>query len=129
MLRDGLLLRLEKLPDELRDGLLLRLETLLDELRDGLLLRLETLPDELRLEKPPPELRLETPELLWLLRLDPPWLRWARAGVLASTRAARTRVIAFEVFIMLLLSCLLFVFLFSAAKVQQKRQGKSPRTT
>ena len=117
-------LRLGLLELDERLGLLneLRLELLLDE-RLGLLneLRLELLLDE----------RLELTELLWLLEerllltellwLPPPPprlppLRCARAGVALSARAIITNVIAFEVFIMLLLSyyCLfLLSFIFS----------------
>jgi hypothetical protein len=121
----GVSLRLEFLKlllrsDELRLELLneLRLEELLE------LLRLELLLNELW---PPPLLRLLLiDELLWLPpppRLPPP--RCASAGVALSARPIITKVIHFEVFISLLLSCL-FSVLFSIAKIDKKAGEISP---
>jgi hypothetical protein len=95
--RVGLALRLtEELEERLMDG---------DELRltDGLELRLmegldERLTDGLEVCPPPP-------------REPPPPGRWARAGMDPSSIAAIIRVIIFEVFIALLLSCLVVLFL------------------
>lgn len=122
LLRLGLLERLDPLKLlrlELLDPLkLLRLE-LLDRLDPLKLLRLELLLDE----------RLLLTELLWLpppLRPPPP--RWASAGVALRANAIMTRVIAFEVFISLLLSfyCL---SCFSGAKVRTFLKGNSETFT
>ena len=129
LLRLGALLRLTLLEERL--GLLLtdeRLEELLDELRLMPLLLLEERLElmELRLEELLDELRLT--ELLWLpppLRVPPP-PRCAKAGVALSARAIITRVIAFEVFMLLLLS---FLVSFSAAKVLPFPEGNSETFT
>ena len=122
-------------PTELRLELLLRLEEL-TELRLELLLRLDEL-TELRLEL----LLLRLIELLWLLpeerllltellcpppplRLPP--LRCANAGVALSARAIITNVIAFEVFMLLLLS---FLVSFSDAKILPFLEGISENVT
>lgn len=105
--------------DEERLGLLLTDERLLlDEERLKLLLLDEwLLPDE----------RLLLTELLWLPpppRLPP--LRCAKAGVALNASAIIMRVIAFEVFMLLLLS---FLVSFSAAKVQPFPEGISANVT
>lgn len=113
---EGLLLRLELTELLLRldeDEELLRLgdEKLLPRLLDEELLR-ELLTDELlRLLEPPPPLREPPP-------------RCAKAGVALNARAAIRRTIAFEVFISLLLSCLVLI---STAKIQKKTEGFSLR--
>jgi hypothetical protein len=118
-LRLGALLddeRLGRLYEPLRLALLLddeRFELLYELLRLGLLYddeRLEPLYELLRLE-PLNELPLDDERLLLIellcppppLRLPPP-PRCASAGVALRARAIMTRVIAFEVFISLLLS-------------------------
>lgn len=112
-LREGESLRLGVLKALLRSEEL-RLELRLELLNE--LLRLDELLELLRLELLnelcPLLLRLLLiDELLWLLpppRLPPP--RCARAGVALSARAIITRVIAFEVFMLLLLSFFGFIF-------------------
>ncbi len=120
LLRGELLDEREELPLKL-----LRLELLLDE-------RLELLNELLRLD-PPPDERLLLIELLWLPPPPPrlPPLRWANAGVALSAKAIMTRVIAFEVFILLLLSFILFsIFRFiSSAKVRPFFEGNSEKSS
>ncbi len=134
-LREGALTELRLLLGEplielrllLRDGVLIELRLLLDERL--LLIELLWLPPlrllliELLWLLPPPRLLLI--ELLWLLpppRLPPPPPRCANAGVALSARAIITRVIAFEVFMLLLLSCLVS---FSGAKILPFPEGNS----
>ena len=121
--RDGVLTALLRDEDEGELNELLR--ELDEELRELLKLLDECEEEELWL----PPLRLLLTELLWLLpplRLPPPPPRCANAGVALSARAIITNVIAFEVFMLLLLSVLVS---FSAAKVQPFQKGISETFT